>query len=261
MSMQTTTLRPGLLVSLATRVSGNVQYTKRDLEIDRVGDDGARRAKWETERTINDPAEFETATKIRSKTRSLITAVCAPSSFGLLCPEGKKAELIAAIEEAQRMARDFNATATLTRVDVYVIAGQIAADDVQAVSAINAEMRDLMDAMEGGLKNLDVKVVRDAANRARQLGAMLSPDAAFKAKVAIEAARDAARKVVKAGETAAGAIDQQALESIRQSRMAFLDLDAGTEIEAPVAHSRSLDLSPAVEPAPVAPVACPQIEL
>ena len=47
---------------------------------------------------------------------------------------------------------------------------------------------------------MDVKQIRDNCNKLQQLKSMLSMEAGARAEVAIEAARQAARKIVKAGE-------------------------------------------------------------
>ncbi len=44
--MQTSTLRPGLLVSLKTSVTGNVVYRRKDIEPDHRTKDGVQRARW-----------------------------------------------------------------------------------------------------------------------------------------------------------------------------------------------------------------------
>ena len=250
--MQTSTLRPGLLVSLKTSVTGNVAYRRQDIETEHLTADGAKRARWETERTVVDPAEHDEAIKVRGKCRTLVTAICSASAFGLLCPEEGAAELMQAVEEAQALAADFNRRAKLTRIGVYVIAGKVAADDAQAVRAIASEVRDLLADMETGLRNLDVKTVRDAANKARDIGRMLTPTAQARVQVAIDAARSAARRIVKAGETAALEVDARALRSITESRTAFLEIgdDIG-EIAAPVASGRALDMVPS-EPSAIA---------
>lgn len=241
--MQITTLRPGLLVSLHTSMRGNVSYTSREIEADHINqDDGTRRAAWETQRVIELPKEHEAGIKARSKARSLITAVCSPSSFGLLCPEIDREKLNAAVTEAREVADDFNRSANITRVFVYVIIGRVAADDVEAIRAINGEVRDLMSAMERGLQNLDVQAVRDAANKAKSLSAMLSPEASERAEKAIAVARSAARRIVKAGEAAAVEIDEATLRTIRQSRAAFLDLDDAGEVQEPTVTGRAIDL-------------------
>lgn len=260
--MQTSTIRPGLLVSLKTSVSGNVAYRKQDIERDHVDETGARRAKWETERTVNDPAEFEEATKIRSKARSLIGGLCVASSFGLLCPLSRADELGAMVKEAQALAADFNSRARLTRVAVYVIAGQIAADDVEATKAINSEIRDLLDRMESGVRNLDVEAIRDAANRARSVGTMVSAAASERLQKAIDVARSAARRMVKAGETAAIEVDASVIRAITESRVAFLDLDDANDVAAPTVTGRALDFEAPSEPSMSAPVAAaPALEL
>lgn len=242
-SIQSSTLRPGLLVSLKTSIAGNVHYTKRDIDPDHI-DEGKRIAKWETERVITDPAEHELAVKMRTKVRVAITSVCASSAFGLLCPEADADKLDKAVAEAHRVADAFNAEAKLTRLFVYVIAGRIAPDDVEAVKAINSEIRDLMADMETGLKNLDVKSIRDAAGRARSLGMMLSPDANARVQIAIDTARSAAKRIVQAGEQAEIEVDNSSIRKIAEMRTAFLDLDEAGKIEAPKADGRALDLAP-----------------
>ena len=249
--IQATTLRPGLLVSLKTSVTGNVSYAKETLEREKRTADGSLKARWQTERTITDPEEYEAAQKARSAAGVIVRRVCASSAFGLLCPESQADDLEEAIRAARKIAEDFNATAKLTRLSVYVITGRIAADDVEAVRAINNEVRELIDAMTTGVQNVDVKVVRDAANRARALGQMLQPEAQARIQIAIDAARNCARRMVQAGEQAAQEIDKRTLRSLAESRMAFIDMDDEKPVVAERATGRSVDLEPV---APVKPV-------
>src|SRR5580765_2697290 len=237
------TLRPGFLISLKTSVRGNVQYTKvGGQEI--LTEDGKAVAEWETTRVISDPAEFKRAGEVRSKARSLINSVCVASSFGLLCPEKQKQNLDLAVSEARRLTDEFNQDAELTRVSVYIMIGKIASSDVEAVKAINSEISDLLAQVEKGLRNLDVKSIRDAANKAKQIGQMLSPEAASRIQVAIDAARSSARRIAKAGEQAAVEVDMQAIAKVVSSRTAFLDFDEAKEVAAPQQEARALDLDP-----------------
>ena len=245
MTLQTSTLRPGLLVGLSTAITGNATYKRVEIEPDHITEQGTKEAEWSTRRTIFDPAEDERARVVRSKARSAITAVCSRSAFGMLCPESKAAELEAAIAEARKLADDFNESATLSRVSVYVLTGRIAPDDVEAVKAINSELRELLAAMAGGIERLDVEAVRDAANKARNLSSMLTDDAKARVNVAIRTARDAARKIVSAGEQAAQEIDRVSIRKISEARTAFLDIeDAPADIAAPELDQRGLDLAP-----------------
>ena len=247
MAIQVSTLRPGLLVSLKSTISGNVKYRTNTIEADHLTEEGAKRARWETERTVTDPKEHERATEARGKARHAVARVCAWSAFGLLCPEDKTAELEAGIAEARRIADEFNATASFSRISVYVISGRIAADDVEAVRAINSEVSDLLDAMQQGVKNLDAEAIRKAANAARGLGTMLSPAAAARVADAVEAARTAARKIIKAGESAATEVDRIAIRKITEARTAFIDLDDAAEVSAPVSQGRAVDFEPEAE--------------
>lgn len=245
MAIQSTTLRPGLLVSLKTSLSGNVSYDKLILEGEHRTEQGAARARWETTKTIADPEEHARAEKARSKAASIIRGVCSQSAFGLLCPEADKDKLESAVTEARRIADAFNDGAALSRVSVYVITGRIAADDVEAVRAINSEVSDLMARMAEGVRNVDVKAIRDAADRAVQVGRMLPVEIQARAQLAIDAARKAAREIVKAGETAAQEIDTRAIRQITEARTSFLDLDDAGEVQAPTETGLAVDLEPA----------------
>lgn len=240
-----TTLRPGVLVGLRTSLTGNVSYQKRELEKDHVTRAGERKAKWETERTITDPEEHEEATRVRGRATGLVRSVCARTDFGLLCPNVLVPELNKALDEARQLARTFNAKAKTTKLELFVIKGNIEQDDVEAARAVNSEVRDLLASMEEGLQNLDVKVVREAASRANNIGSMLTPAARERIKVAVDTARAAARKIVKAGEAAALDIDEASIRKITEARGAFLDLDPGTELGEATVEARALDLAPA----------------
>jgi len=237
------TLRPGLLVSLKSSLKGNVNYIPGE-RMTRIDEDGQEITEMETTRVIADPAEYKRAGEVRSKAGSIIRSVCVNSAFGLLCPEKAQEELEAAIKDARKLIDTFNRSAALTRVSVYVMIGKIASDDVEAVKAINSEVSDLMAQMEQGLKNFDVKTIRDAASKATQVGQMLAPDAAAKVKLAIDAARKSARDIVKAGETAAQEIDLRAIRTITDMRTSFLDLDEAGEVALPQHDHRALDLDP-----------------
>jgi hypothetical protein len=240
---QISTLRPGLLVGMRSSLQGNVSYKAVTLEGDHVvPETGALRARWETERTIEDPAEHDRAIKARGKARGFITSVCTQSAFGLLCPEADSEKLTEAMRQARLVAEEFNLTAAVTRLSVNIIVGRIAADDVEAVRAINGEVLELLERMERGVRNLEVEAIREAANKAKALSSMLTPAASERAEAAIKAARSAARKIVAAGEAAAIEVDSVALETIRAGRLAFLDLGDDVEIQAPEATGRAIDL-------------------
>ena len=244
--MQASTIKPGLLVALSTSISGNVSYVKRDLEAEAIG--GGARVKWETTRYTNDIAEHEAAIKARGRAVAIVRAQC--SIFGqgagtLVCPQDREAALESAIVEAKRIVSEFNSTAQLSRINFYVMVGRVADSDVEAMRAINAELRGLMDSMASGVKQLNAKAIRDAANKATQLGQMLSPEARGRVNYAIDKARQAARQIVKSGERAAREVDLTVAETIKNQKFAFLDLDEATgELAQPESVAFAIDLEP-----------------
>lgn len=266
MTLQTTTLRPGYLVSLKTSLTGNVSYTRVDIEPERTNEAGETRARWETAKTVTNAAEHDAGTQARNAARTVITRVCSSSSFGLLCPEARSGELTEAIAEARRITDKFNQTARLTRLAIGVIVGRVADNDVEAVRAINSEVRGLLDEMESGLRRLDVAAVRDAASRAREIGQMLTPGAAERVQKAIDAARSTARRMVRAGEQAAQELSTVTLQTLASARTAFLDLDeprpTTTLRDFTEPQARAIDLDPEPVTSMAAPaMARPQLEL
>src|SRR4029077_17785398 len=168
--------------------------------------------------------------------------------FALLCPNDREADLREAITQGHELADKFNANAKTTNIEFRVICGRIAQDDVETVRAITSEVRSLMDDMQQGLKTLDVKKIRDAANQATTVGKVLTPEAAQRVQVAVEAARSSARKIVKAGEQAAKEIDRQALSTGRKARTSFLDVNTEVaELAEPKMNRRALDFDAAVD--------------
>lgn len=247
--MKSTTLRPGLLVSLRTSCSGNVTYNRQEIEAEATDDSGAAHARWETERTIADAKEHKAALAVQAKAGGLIRGCCVKSAFGLLCSEDAADKLQAAIEQARKLAADFNATARLTRVSVDVLTGRIASNEEMAIRAINGEVGDLLRDMERGIERLDAKMIRDAADKAREMGNMLTEGAQARVQIAIETGRKAAREISKAErEKSAAEVDKLAMVKISEMRTAFLDLsDEAAAVQTPEQRERALDLGYGVQ--------------
>ena len=242
--MQKSTLRPGLIVVMKTNITGNVSYRVEELEPATQDENGIVRAKWETERTTLDAEEHALAIKVRTRCRGRILKVTSWSSFGLLCPEVNEDKLSDAVQQSMQEVQEFNDTATVTRLGFYVLCGRVAADDLEAVRAISAEVRELLAEMERGIAKLDPAAIRTAAAKVRSLGSMLSDEAAARVQGAIDVAREAAKKIVAAGQGAAIEVDKLAIEAITAARTSFLDLDVAAEIATPTTVGRGIDLGP-----------------
>lgn len=216
------TIRPGLLVALRSTVTGGVHYQRTTLE------ESAERERWETIRVIDDPEEHARAIKVRGAAIALVRAVCSRTSFGLLCPSNAESDLDKALNKARELTQQFNASATYTTVSIHALKGHIADNDTEAAEAIGAEVVALIESMNTAIDQLDPKAIRDAANKARQLQAVLSEDAAQTVGEAVKQARTAARAVVKrvekGGETGAEVLRDLSRGAIDKARMAFLDM-------------------------------------
>ena len=227
MKTTTNTIRPGLLVALRSSLSGGVTYVRVDKATE-AAPEGADVSTWETTRTIADRDEHARASQARSKATAEIRKVCSLTSFGLLCPESLEPELDAAIARARAIAAAHNATAEHTKVSVLAFKGRIASSDEAAARAIGREVSDLIDGMNSAIDRLDVEAIRTAANKARELSSMLSPELSATVGEAVETARRAARQIVKrvekGAEQAAVVLADIQRGGIQKARIAFLDL-------------------------------------
>lgn len=261
MTSDVTTLKPGLLVSLKTGIDGNIRYDRQDIEADHLTERGTKEAEWQTRRVIDDPDEYEAGNKVRGVAITAVRRVCVRSSFGLLCPEAKEDELNVAIAGARTLVNEFNRRAQITGVKFYVMVGRVASDDVEAVRAIKGEIRDLIKTMQDGIKAANVTAIRDAANRAKGVGRMLSEEAQARVQDAVDMARAAAKVIVKAGDDAAVEIDTATIRKLGKARVSFLDIEEDGEASAPVqtaaAKGRVLDISEDEEPTVPTPPARP----
>lgn len=220
-------LRPGVLVSLKSSVTGGTSYSRVDLDADAA--EGRKVERWETTKVVEDPEEHEAARKARGKARSEISRVCVATAFGMLCPEADEPALAAAIAKAHGIVDTFNETAQTCRVSLYVLRGHIATTDEEAARAIGDEVAQLVSAMSAGIDAIDVSAIREAADKARALGAMLSGEQQETIGEAVKAARAAARtlakRVEKEGEEKALVLADIKRGAIEKARIAFLDLD------------------------------------
>lgn len=223
-------LRPGLLVSLSARVRGGVHYEHADRRSKRDGE--TEITQWRTVRQIADREEYDIAVRIRNECRYQIARNCIATPFGLICVRDRFADLVQAIEEARAKADQHNRSARNSFVDIFVIRGRIEQTDTEAMRAIGGELKALLTSMQQGISEADTAAIREAANRAKQLGAMLNEAQQSKIAEAVETARKAARviaSVEKKGEDVQKAIQEIRLDALRENRFAFLDVDAESE--------------------------------
>lgn len=223
-------MRPGLLVALKTHVRGGVEYRREDLE----GDDEGKFVKWETTRLMEDPAEHDAAVKAAGAASRLVSKLCVHTEFGLLCLLTKEGELDAAVAEARAKVNAFNEQAKTCKIQVHTVKARIADNDAEAIRALVDEARDLLDAMQLGIKNADVEAIRDAATalKSKRLADIMTPQSSSWVNTAMEAARETATALVRRagnlGNTALNSVIEVETESFTTARMEFLELSSKT---------------------------------
>jgi hypothetical protein len=229
--METQVMVPGILVALKTSVRGGVEYQRTALEEDAEG----KVKRWETTRFMDDPAERKAANETQAKASGMISRLCVRTTFGLLCRTDRETELDAAVNEMRQLVSEWNRTAEHSYVYVSAIKGRIADNDEEAIRAILEEAKDLLNQMDKGLSAADVKVIRDAAMRAKRLSEMMTDESAGQINDALDAARQAARAIVRSSgelnaQLASVSIDVER-EAFAAARLSFLQM-SDTVIEA-----------------------------
>lgn len=229
-------IRPGFLVSLKTQVEGGVKYQRTALNEETL-ESGAEVSEWNTEKTVEDPEEFDRATEARLKVRSLVSSLCIDTPFGLVCPKENVPALDAAFEEADALLQEFNEGATFCRVRYSTMRGEIAENAAEAVKAVTEEVATLLADMKGALSTGNVRSIRDLASRASTVGKLLEQDSAGKDTLsrAVAAARKIAstivKKVEKEGENLADILAAANIEPVSVARLSFVEHDEGEEDE------------------------------
>jgi len=230
--MFTTTIKPGYLVSIKTTCHGGVQYNRIDMGTEHE-DGGRETSEWQTTRVIEDKAEHERSVQVRAKCSNMLRLACISTPFGSICPEDKIDGFMVIYEDAKRMVREFNDSAQSIRITVNMMRGKIASDDQEAVKSMVSEMRTLAQTMQSAVSKGDVKVIREAADMAKRMGAMLGEEVEGRVSEAVQAARKVAREIVKRvekkGEKLEAVITEQNTQPIDQMRVAFLDLEANLD--------------------------------
>lgn len=232
--MRTNLIRPSYLVSVKSTITGGISYKRVDFG--KENEEGTETARWETTRIIDDKEEHERATQVRGKAVSLIRRVCYHTAFGLICPLDKGDEFDEAVKTAREVVDEFNADAACSRVGIYVLKGEIAATDEEAVRSLSAEVFVMVEEMQSGIDKLDVNEIRAVAKRARLVAATLGDDQSKMLSDAIVQARAAATTIIKrvkvAGESAEAVLAEIQRNDLEKARAAFLDYSEGADVEA-----------------------------
>jgi hypothetical protein len=202
----TETFTAGLSLALTVRISGGVEY-KREEKRTRTVATGAKVEKWETEKTTANPAEWEAAVALRGDVRHTITRLCARTPLGdlLLIPPTRETDVRAALDAARARINAHNASASAHHLVMGCVLLRFVPEDEWTARSIRGEIFAVLTRMDSGIGNADAEAIREAADAAKRIGPMLTPEAAVALEQAVEQARRAAREItrrLKAGEEA-----------------------------------------------------------
>lgn len=225
-------LRPGLLVTLHTRIEGGCAYDREDLghSVDDVAGELRDVTEWKTTRTIADAEEWDRASKVRSQARALVASACVDTPFSfLLCPTEQETLLDQKLAEAQALVALFNAGSAHSKIKLVSVRGAIAESRVEAITAVKQELNSLIGQLDQAIGAGDVGGIRELVTRAQRVGKMLDQQSDAKGALgkAIAAARVIAKTLVKRveqqGEAVATVLEEANLSPIAQARFLFID--------------------------------------
>jgi hypothetical protein len=229
-------LRPGMLVTIGTRIDGGCKYDREDLghTEDEVGGAIQDVSQWKTVRTIDDLEEFTRASKVRSEARTLIVSACIATPFGFhLCPTEGEPLLDERVAQANALVELFNSGSSHSKVRVVTMRGAIAESRTEALVAVRQELSSLVGQLEQAVGVGNVTTIRELVGRAQQVGKLLDQQSAAKGALgrAVAAARLIAKTIVKRveqqGEQIADVLEEANLSPISEARFMFAPSSGG----------------------------------
>lgn len=224
-----------LLVGVGIHRTGGVSYDRKLLEEKTLGDSEYRR--WETEKTIRDAEEFSAAENLASSMRRKVGRLCTRTSFGFVLAADRERELDELLEVIRDEARAASLTLRTCSLSVSFVKGRIASSDTEAARAMVREVNVFLADLKAAIDAADAKLIREVLASAKGLDQVLAPDVATPLQEAIQAARAAAKliikEVVKKGEDAADVLASLDLGAIESARMLFLELDNTEAVAVP----------------------------
>jgi len=255
--MATVTMRPCYLVVIRTEVEGGPKYTHEPISSTEGGEDTPAVKKFLTTAITQDPEEYKRANQVRGKARGIVESECLASNvFGHILPLTKKDALDAAVKEAEERIEYFNAGSKTCHISLHVTTGMIAESDEKATKAMAAEMRGIMESIEAGISEADVKKIRAGADAAKEAGAALDEATSRKVTAAVEEVRSIAnqiaKKLVRKATDTAEFVQKVQLKAFKEARFSFLDFEEpkkpmGAQLALPVSTPRALDMDEAPE--------------
>lgn len=177
-------ITPGIVVALKTRVSGGITYQRFNKQV-KQNADGLLVEEYDTVKTTIDPDLFAEATRLRSKCIGLVRAVSCETAFGMLCPASKEGDLDKSIEEAKRIAREFNDRSSTIKITVACLKGRVVDSDQEANDMVAEEMLNIIGELQAKLsaehidnlseaeRNEALNLVSEVADSISELSPML----------------------------------------------------------------------------------------
>ena len=210
--MNTFNVRPGIFPNIRTSVvDKHYGATDKDHQVlvDRIRADGYSEKKTQNTTVRVDPEEWDRASKVRLKARSLVVSVCAKTPWGLIADLDREDDLAGAFLAARAQVDEFNEGSSHYEVKASWFPGVTSGTDASEAANVRVEVIDMVNRLDAALKSADVRNIRKiCGDELRQVNMLLDPDIEqHKAvKALIRRAQETARALVKAGEDNADAI-------------------------------------------------------
>jgi hypothetical protein len=238
MAVKVSSMRSGYLVLIDTNTPGNRYQITTVIKPEHVTSDGETSTLVEVDKRYRDKEEQDEADKVRSKARSLIESACIKAEFNWYCAAERLNDLRAREAEANALVEAFNALAKTTQIKLHVHAIKVETNDEAALRDIRAAIRQNLETIMDVLKKPDINEEgREAAKAARaqtrKLSKLLEPGVQAGIEGAMAMSAEVQKAINKVGMAKAAEEAKRTIEALEQQRLAFLDFDSGSQIEAP----------------------------
>ena len=215
-----------LLVAEVARRGG--ESIKRKNYVVSVDENGKETTEWKSVRVVPDPEELKEAKRLRNKIHNRLHKIGAPGPGTLrVVAKDRENEVRAICENLKNMAREFNAAARYSTIDVFVGFFKVEGENVNALRETVYQMQDVLEGLETAMEARDISGVRDVLPEAKAFLDVLPDTVQEKMSAAIKQSKQQVDTISRA-EKRASRLARKIAEELNRP-IDSVDIDAELE--------------------------------
>jgi len=196
MPLETKDLKACYLIGYKVSVHGGIHYEHSGEEKSTNGT--AEFASWQTDKEVNDAAEYKRAQALRNKAKRYLNKLGVSNELGVVVPVENLQQIKDTYRSLSVEVDRFNVEAIFSSIRFRVLRFKIEGENEVALQDMLADMRSNLVDLKAAVKKADVKGIRDVIQRMKGMEMVLPDSAADFVQRAVDDARAQATEMRKA---------------------------------------------------------------